>query len=799
MLWNFIKISFRNIRRHKLFSVINIAGLTLSITICLAVLMIVKNQFDFDTFHPEADRTYRVITEVLYENGGTERFSTAPLPLAERLRSGYPFLESVVPVYGGRVAMDATANGKKLDGYPAYSTSSFFEVFGFSLERGNPGTALSEPYSVVLTPGTAQRYFGDEDPIGREFNTQDAGTFIVTGVLDRGLDHTHLSFDWLASYSTLPNRPGSAFRHGVENDWSSLESGRIYAHLVNEADRGQLDAVLSALSDEVARNHELEQKANRYDFQPQPLGAIAPGEFLRNEMVGADIRQVGELLFFGGIALVILLMACFNYTNLSIARALKRSREVGIYKLFGAWRAHIVGQFVTQSTLIAAGALVLAYALLPFIPLPTNIQQELASVRPDLELFGWFALFSLFTGLLAGGLPAWMLSSLKPGTVLRNLKSLELMEGLTLRKVLVTGQFAISIVLLITATVVYQQSQWAATTDYGFRQDNIVNLNLQREVEPQVMKDELSSIPGVERISSISSPFGFFSSPEDFRLSEGGEPIHGDYYSVDRHVVPNLGLSLVAGRNFTEEMAQNPGTYALINEQFLEVTEWESPAEAIGKTIWWRDYELRIAGVVEDFNYKTLSMPIRPIILHHAPRETNYLNIRLAAAATDSEVVRRMEEAWERHAPLVPVDYHDYDRAIYESRSQEQEVASLGYYALIALSIACLGLLGMVTYTVEVRTQEVGIRKVLGAGIAGIVRLLSREFVLLLGIASAIGLPVGYWMGQQFLNSYAYHITIGFWSLFGGILVMGSLGLLAIGWQTWQVARKNPVEALRTE
>lgn len=798
MLWNFIKISFRNIRRHKLFSVINIAGLTLSITICLAVLMIVKNQLDFDTFHPEADRTYRVITEVLYENGGTERFSTSPLPLAERLGSGYPFLEAAVPVYGGRVAMDAIANGKKLDGYPAYSTPAFFELFGFSLARGNPATALSEPYSVVLTPETARRYFGDEDPIGREFNTQDAGTFIVTGVLDRGLDHTHLSFDWLASYSTLPNRPENGFRHGVENDWSSLESGRIYVHLGNEADRGQLDAVLSALSDEVARNYELEQNANRYGFQPQPLGAVAPGEFLRNEMVGADIRSTGELLFFAGIALVILLMACFNYTNLSIARALKRSREVGIYKLFGAWRTHIVGQFVTQSTLIAAGALVLAYALMPFIPLPVDIQRELANVSTDPELIGWFLLFSLFTGLLAGGFPAWMLSSLKPATVLRNLKSLELMEGLTLRKVLVTGQFAISIVLLITATVVYQQSQWAATTDYGFHQQNIVNLNLQGEVDPQVMMDELASIPGVERISSISSPFGFFSSPEDFRLSREGEPIHGDYYSVDRNVVPNLELSLAAGRNFTEEMAQSPGSHALINEQFLEITEWERPAEAIGKTIWWRDYELRIAGVVENFNYKTLSMPIRPIILHHAPRETNYLNIRLAAGATDS-VVRQMEEAWVQHAPLVPVDYHEYDRAIYESMSQEQEVASLGYYALIALSIACLGLLGMVTYTVEVRTQEVGIRKVLGAGIAGIVRLLSREFVLLLGIAALIGLPIGYWMGQQFLNSYAYHISIGFWSLFGGLLVMGSFGLLAIGWQTWQVARKNPVEAIRTE
>ncbi|MDZ7773522.1 MAG: ABC transporter permease [Balneolaceae bacterium] len=794
MLWNHIKISLRNIRRHKLFSAVNVISLTLSFTICLAVLMVVKNQLDFDAFHPNADRTYRVITETTRDQGPAERYATAPLPLTERLQDNLPSIEHTVRILGQDIHYGVLANGRKLSGVRAFSEPSFFKVFGFGLRHGHPGTALAEPRSVVLTPETARRFFGDGNPVGETFDIDGSDVYTVTGVLERSLEHSHLSFDFLVSLNTLT----AGGRENVLDNWQNLSSARVYVQLAHGTGASRLEQALAPLAEEVNRNQQLPEGITAYGFTSQGLTDITPGQNLQNEMTYGKIRSSSELLILFGIAMVLLLMACFNYTNLSIAQALRRSLEVGIYKLFGARRRQIVGQFVVQAILIAAASLIFAYALLPFVPLPNTLAGEIRSVIFDARLLAWMALFSVVAGLLAGGLPAWMLSAMQPVKVLKGLRGMNLMKGISLRKFLVTLQFAISIVLLITASVVYQQSQFAATTDYGFRQENIYNLSLQNEVDPQLMKDELTSIPGVEMVSSISRPFGLMSSPESFYLDPEGEGIHGDMFPVDRHAVPNLELELVAGQNFTLEMEQAPGNHVLVNEHFLTVTEWETPAEALGETIYWREQELEILGVVKDFNYRSVEMPIRPLILPHLPGWARHLQVRVTDGMGET-VAARVEEAWNRVAPQLPLDYRPFSRDIYRFHANEQTVASLGYYALIALSIACLGLLGMVTYTVQVRTREVGIRKVLGAGMGSVLGLLSREFVLLLAIATGIGLPAGYWLGQLYLNNFAYHISIGFGILFTGFAVMAGLGLLAIGWQTWQVARRNPVEAIRSE
>jgi putative ABC transport system permease protein len=797
MLFNFLKIAFRNIRRHKLFSAINIISLTLSITICLAVLLLIKNQIDFDTSHPHQDRTYRLITEATYDNGATQRYATAPLPLADLLKQNYPFVEKALQIQGRNIHYSVLANGKKLDASAAYSQPEFFDLFGFTLKRGNAATALSNPNSVIITPETAQRFFGDKNPMGETFKLSESKTFTVTGVLDSNLEKTHLEFDFLASLKILTSQDSSSADNPLQR-WDDLNEGRVYVTLSKNAKAGQLHQVLPEISRDVSSNRELASDVKSYSFEAQSLPNISPGEQLRYEMGAGKTRTTLELLTFAGVALVVLLMACFNYTNLSIARALKRSREVGIRRLLGAQRIQIMGQFVIQSTIIASASLIFAYALLPFIPLPADIWSEINNVTPDLELISWLVLFSIFTGLVAGGFPAWMLSSLKPTQVLKNIKSLNLIKGLTLRKTLVTAQFAISIILLVTSLVVYQQSQYAATTDYGFQQENIVNLNLQQEVDPLLMKEQLSQIPGVDQVSGISQPFGYFSSPEDFYLKPKGSPIHGDWFSVDRDLIPNLGLKLIAGTNFTKQMAENPGNHAIINKHFLSVTPWQTPSEAIGKTFYWRDSELQIIGVLEDFKYKTLSLPVRPMILQHQPEWSGYLNIKLAGSDNE-KVISEMEKVWEKLAPQLPLQYQFYDQAIYNFQSKEQTVASIAYYALIALSIACLGLLGMVTYTVEVRTQEVGIRKVLGASTGSIMMLLSKEFVWLLGIAAVLGLPAGYWIGQQFLSTYAYHISIGIGTLSLGLAIMLVVGLLAVGTQTWNVAQSNPTNSIRSE
>lgn len=801
MLWNFIKISFRNIRRHKLFSVINIAGLTLSITICLAVLMIVKNQLDFDTFHPEANRTYRVITEATHENGYTQRFATAPLPLGDMIRQDYSHVETGVRFYR-YPSPHARANNKTLDVNGALADPAFFTLFHFELESGDPGSVLSQPNSVMLTEETANRFFDERNPVGENFYVEELGDLTVTGILKEDeLDQSHLQFDYLASLSTLVLSEHDASRGRILEDWSSLDRGYTYLLLEEGTPAEALREALSTVSERVNRQYELGDDYQSYAFDIQGLPEITPGEDLQNGIPYNNNRSASEIWAISAIALVILLMACFNYTNLSVARALKRSREVGLYKVLGARRSQIIFQFVVQSTMVALLSLLLAYALLPFIPLPENFTRELATIVPDLELIVWFTLFSLFTGLLAGILPAWLITGQQPIPMLRQLKNLDPIGGLSFRKSLVVVQFALSTILLIATAVVYQQTRYTRTADYGFQQQNVINMDLQGRVDAGLMKEKISGLAGVRQVSAISNPLGFFPGGSvDIRKERTDSPVQAEQYSVDRDLIPNLDLTMAGGRNFPEGAASRPESHIVVNENFLSPLGWESPAEAVGETVWLDDStQVEIAGVVEDFHHKTLILPIRPMIFRYRPSYLNHLNIRLASGADTSAVTSQLEEIWAEQVPTVPAEYRFSDQAIQEFASNEQDIASFGYYALIALVISFLGLLGMVTYRVEIRTREVGIRKVLGAGVSSIITLLSKEFVWLLLLAGGIGIPAGYWIGQQYLNTFAYHVPIRLDTLLSGFTIMALFGLLAIGWQTWQVARRNPVEAIRTE
>lgn len=797
MLYQFLKISLRNITRHKFFSAINIFGLMLSITICIPAMMIIKHQLEFDDFHPHPNETFRVITQVNYDNGNNERFATTPVPLTEALQE-YEFVDAVVPMYRSLFGK-ASTEGKTLGISGSFTNPAFLDVFGFELASGNEEFALTEPFSIVLTEYNARRFFGDEDPLGKIMTVEGIGDFTVTGVFNEIPQNTHLRIGALASFSTLTLLDQDSEIPLRVNSWDDYRRNFTYLKTKEGTSKEVVMEAVNTISASKTNGLDLGKFVENYQFDVQTLAEISPGEWLRHELGGGKALPMENLLALMGIALVILLMACFNYTNLSIARILKRAKEVGVYKVLGAYRWQVITQFVMQSTLMASVALILAYGLLPWIPLPPQIMAEVQSITPDLTLMAWFLGFVIFTGLLAGLLPAWLITSLNPVHALKGIKSFNLMKGLNFRKGLVVIQFTLSVVLLIVTTAIYQQSQYVASADYGFQRENMIDIELQG-VDPQLLQDELVQVAGVEQISAISERFGrFVNGHLNISKEKGDEPIRAQYVSTDQNVIPNLDLKLLVGSNFPEEISSGQESQIIVNESFVSLLGWGNPLDAVGKQVWLEDStQAAIAGVVEDFNYESMSVPIRPMVMRYKPEEFRYLNLKYNAT-TGEKIKHDIEAVWAEVAPKIPISYTFTDEYLYETYAHKQDVASFSFYALIALVIASLGLLGMVTYTVEVRTQEVGVRKVLGASVSKIIALLSKEFVLLLGIAAFIGLPVGFWLGLEFINSYTYHIDIGFGTLTLGLFTLLLVGVFAIGTQTWKVATSNPVDALRSE
>ncbi|MTI87765.1 MAG: FtsX-like permease family protein [Balneolaceae bacterium] len=794
MFYQHLKIAFRNIIRHKFFSVITILGLALGISFCIPAIMIVNNQFQFDDFHPKPGQTFRIISQLDYVNGTSMRLATTPLPLADNLEKNYEFVEKAVPVYKS-ISEKAISAGKKLRVSGVFTTSDFFEVFGFELQSGDGSSALEKPHSVILTDKTAYRFFEDQDPVGENFHIPEVGDLTITGVLKPQMDQTHLQFDVLVSLNTIEASPLM-----VEEQLADWNTRGTYTYVLTKVGVAKpfIQQHLDTLTAHIQPQIFFEEYEKGMTFDVQTLGKISPGEGLYYDIGAGKTRPLSHLLTTSAVALIILLMACFNYTNLSIARALKRSVEVGIYQVTGATRWQMIRPFIIQSTLTAGGAFIFAYALLPFLPLPVNLIEEVRSITPDAVLVGYMAIFVVLVGIIAGLLPALLLTSVSPVNALKKVKNISLLKGLKLRKSLVVIQFSVSVALLVSTAIIYQQMQFMATSDYGFATENIIDIDLQG-VDANLVKQEVSRIPGVQQVSGISNRFGLFTYGADVQKNRDKEAITTDYFYADKNLIDNMELTLIAGTNFPTNKTGTSTQYIIVNEQFVEVFDWENPAEAIGESVWIQDsLQAEIAGVLRDFNFESLTVPIRPMMLRYNPEHLNFLNVKLASSKSEN-VILKLQNTWKSMVPELPFKYTSVSEHLYRSHANTRDMLSMGFYSLIALVIAALGLLGIVTYTVEIRTKEIGIRKVLGAKVSGLITLLSKEFAFLLLLAAFIGIPGGYLVGDQFLSTYHYQVEISPGTFLLGIGILFVVALITIGSQTWRLAYTNPARSLRSE
>lgn len=786
MLKSFIKIAWRNCWKHKLFSFINIFGLALSLAVCMLILVQVKEDLGYDTFHPNAGRTYRVLSDIAEnKNGNKYTLASTPLPLSAELARQTGIVEASVQIYPA-LKGKAAGNEKELHINGAFTDPSFFTVFGFKLSAGDARTALSAPNGIVLSRETAQRFFNEVDPIGKMLIFKDLGLFQVTGVMEPPPGKSHLQFDaYASSFIAGPlQQPGALAQQ--KNNWNTLNEAYTYVLLKKGVGLPQLNALLTRLSSTPS----LRSDEGSVRFTPQALSRITPGsDGIYNEIGRGTVWA--KLLTIIGIGFILLLAACFNYTNLTIARALTRAKEVGIRKVSGATRAHVFLQYVVESVMIALLALALACLLLVQFKPGFHFTPVLLVV---------VVFFTIVTGSLAGAFPAWILSAFKPVHVLKTVLTQKLFGSLSLRKGLMVFQFSLSLLVLIFLSAYYRQFSYMETLNPGFYSQNI--LTVPAPTKAAIFSNEITRISGVERLSATSETFGMRGSGSVLvylNKPVEGQGISTNFYFTDAGMIPLHRLKLVAGGNFPATGEGDKEQYVILNEKAVQVLNFKSAVNAVGKTVWLNDSTaVEIKGIIRDFNDAGVARQITPLVLRSKAGEYNYLNIEVNA--TDREqVVKKVAAAWKNLHPQVPFTYEWLDKKIANREDQSDMYATLGSLAVITISIAALGLLGLVIYTVETRQKEISIRKVVGAATSQLLFLLSKGFLKMLVVSGLIAMPAGYICSFIFLQNFPSRVPFGIGTLLASFLFLLAIGLVTILSSTYRAATANPVKNLRTE
>jgi putative ABC transport system permease protein len=795
MFHRYIIIAIRNLHRQRLFTFVNVAGLAVSMAVCLLVLISSRSNFSYDNFHPDAAHTWRITSRVQTPDGRKYHMASTPMPIGEALKNNYTAVRQEVTLYSG-FSGEGKINKKKINIRGAFTTPSFFNVFGFKLAAGNPLTALTTPNSIVLTDETAKRFFGTIDPLGKVIQFDRLGSYIVSGVLQPAPSLTHIDYEGFVAMSSLPALEQSKSLPERQQNWDIFQDS--YTYVVMRPGEGRA-ALTAALNDIAHRYDDLPGKGQAHiAFEPQALGKITPSQELYNDISGTPPWT--KILVEIGVALLLLICACFNYTNLSIVRSLQRAKEVGVRKVNGAQRWQIFMQFITESVLMCILSLILAVVLL-LIMQSTHFD---ALPIPDVNLLNGqllllFLLFSIITGVVAGAIPAWALSSFQPAKVLKNLIDIKLFGGLGLRKSLIVIQFALSLTAIIFLVTVYRQFSYKAVKDMGFYRKDILNVPL-AEVDFQLMKERMLQQPGVAAVSASSGTLGMprHSSFCMVKTSEGKEKIEFGYYAGDADFLKVMHLKLLAGSTFPAAASKEKEQYIIVNERAVSVMGIKTPADAIGKTLWLSDsLPVNIVGVIQDFNYQPIEVNIRPMAIRYNPVEFHQLQLSMVAGDKEQQIAG-IKKVWMDLHPGEIFSSEWMDEQLL-ARSGQEVISMLGFLVFISTMISALGLMGIVAYTSFTRRKEVSIRKVLGATAPGLLVLLSKSYVKLIVIAGCIALPLGYTGSSFFLQIFAYRVSIGIIPMLGSFSFLVLLALITILSQTWRAIEVNPVDNLRND
>jgi putative ABC transport system permease protein len=794
MFGNYLKIAMRNIIKHKGASFLNVLGLSIGIAACILIFLYVQFELSYDRYHKNGYRVYRVGQEIAYLNARTAATSA---PLAEALTTEFPEIESAARMRNIDECIVSLDDTGFLENKMIWADPQIFDLFSFNFLRGDPKKALVDPFSIVISQRTAEKYFGREEPIGKVLTCNIRARdleMVITGVYKDMPPNSHFSADLMVPFETQEKMFAGILVWG-NNAYNT------YVLLHQDADPKALEAKFASTDfSKYSGGYSL------HDYFLQPMLDIHLRSRLSLGMeASGDIKTV---MLFSFIALLILIIACINAMNLATARATFRVKEVGLRKVVGAQRSQIIRQFLGESFVFTILAFFAALAIV-FIALPafgTFVERSI-HFRPfsNMPLLGMLISLVVLTGVLSGGYPAFALSSFRPVSLFRKTGFLR-SKGLSLRNILVVFQFAVSIVLIICTLVARNQLNLLRNRDMGYNRDHIVVLPIldaRLDANIEALRTELKRNPRILHASSSSSLLNNVRTRMDADWSGRTEDQKLSFYTVDtdHEFIDLYGMKITMGRNFSPDFPSDQTGAFVINETGRKALGWDDP---IGK-------ELRllgnrrgnVIGVVSDFHIQSMSQPIGLLALYLKPNTQNWHRRYLAIKISPGNIqgtLNDIQKTINRFSPGYPFEYSFFDDVFDQTFRADQKMGSLfRTFALIAIIIACLGLFGLTSFSTEQRTKEIGIRKVLGASVPGIVVLLGREFLKWVLLANLIAWPIGYLAMNKWLENFAYRIR-----LTADIFILSSLLALAIaaltvGFQTLKSAAASPVDSLRYE
>lgn len=801
MFSNYFKVAFRTLIKHKSFSLINILGLAIGMPVCLLLILVVSGQRNLDQFHANKERIFRVVTRVTEKTtGNVNDLASAPAPLSPLLNSELTEIEDAVRLLGFYGAAKYDQKLLSVEGF--YAEQSYFSVFSFPLRAGNRGTALQDPFSAVISADLGNKLFGEQDPMGRVL-TFSFGDVLVTGVLESPVagQQSHLKRDILISFSTLEALQG--LQSGVMDltDWNNHTTMYHYL-LLNDGEQAPLvEAAFPRLLKGVLRD----DAPYSYQYSLQPLTGIALGPELMNQI--GRVMEGTMLTIFLIVSFIIMVPVVFNYISLTVARSLQRAREIGIRKVIGAQRQHVVMQVLFESVMVAVLSLVPAVALLDLLLPVFNdfqfVEYIAADWKSDGSVYAFFLLFGVGAGILAGILPAVVLAAVNPSSALKGLSRMRGFSGLTLRKIFLVIQFVLSLFFIILTTLFHQQFAFMLNADYGFDKEHIVSVHLQ-DVPYELFRSEVLRQAGVLDVSAASHPIGRANVTPALPIQSGNvsEPIRAVGFSISENHLENLRFTLLSGRNFSSQFATDSTEAIIVNETAVRRLGFDDPAAAVGQVVTvGENATMKIVGVTTDFHYARLQNSIDPVVLRFSPDRFVYALVRVAPGDM-MNAMAGIESVWSKlSVDVQPLHYQFMDEFIEGAYNDMRDIiVFLTIIAALAITIACMGLLGMAIFSTETRVKEIGIRKVFGASALNVVVLLSRDLVKLFVLAVLIVTPLLWaFINFMFFERVAFRVELGFSTVVPGFLLVVLLALLTIGSQTIKAANKNPVESLKYE
>ncbi len=803
MYKSYLKTILRNILKNKVFSFVNIAGLAIGVACFILIALFVSDELGYDSYNKNADRIYRINSH--YKIGGN-RFNLAnsPVPLAGVLQAEYPEIQSTVRMFRGEnIYVKKDDEFLKEENF-FYADSTMFDIFTINFVSGNPNTALLQPNSVVLTTKTAEKYFSSTNPLGKRITLSNGQDFQVTGVVKPVPGNSHFEFDFLASYSTLPeSKETNWFGHFVHTyvmTRKPITAEQLNSKIssVTEKHTGPIIQAAFGLS-----YREFIDRGNDFSFVFVPLRELHLYSDVFNEF--KETGSIDTLYLFSGIAIFILLIACINFINLSTAKSTKRANEIGVRKVLGSGRIQLIQQFLTESVLFCLIAVILAVLIVEYT-LPWF--NELTDKQLSLDLNSFLTvpallIFTLLLGIAAGLYPALLLSSYKPVSILRSNTVSGSRSG-KLRKGLVVFQFATSIILFVSTFIIYNQMQYIKNKNLGFNKDQVIVIKNVDDLRKQQFAFA-NTIKGNSSIIDASLSQGL----QDHRLTaevfrkEGTDDENETivYIPVDYDFLNTYQIKMKEGRFFSRNITTDSSAI-ILNEAAVRKLNYTDPLNKrllynLGEN---QTRSLKIIGVVRDFHIQPLNEEIRPaaFVLLSEPM-ADFLSVKISTHNI-SGTIQYLSDEWKRFGQLKPMEYSFFDEYFaeeYKSEIQSETVFTI--FAILAIVIACLGLFGLATFTAEQKTKEIGIRKVLGASTINIMSLLTKEFLILVAIANIIAWPAAYFIMNNWLDKFVYRTDIGLWVFVLAGLVVLIIAILTVAYRSIKSAGANPVKNLKYE